>query len=54
MVLWKGEEAFLDDIVAGIAAHGIVEHPRWGQIYAYETDGYGRHVLMDDANVPSA
>ena len=42
-----------NDIVAGIAGHGIVEHPRCGQIYAYETDGYGQHVLMDDANVPS-
>ena len=37
----------------GIQTHGIVEHPRYGHIYAYETDGYGNHVLMDDANVPS-
>lgn len=42
-----------DEIVAGIAAHGIVKHPRYGRIYAYETDGYGQHMLMDDANVPS-
>ncbi|HET8844894.1 MAG TPA: glycoside hydrolase family 125 protein, partial [Ktedonobacteraceae bacterium] len=42
-----------DEVVAGIAAHGMVAHPRYGQIYAYETDGYGHHVLMDDANVPS-
>jgi meiotically up-regulated gene 157 (Mug157) protein len=37
----------------GIQHHGIVEHPRLGAIYAYETDGLGNHVLMDDANVPS-
>jgi meiotically up-regulated gene 157 (Mug157) protein len=24
-----------------------------GQIYAYETDGFGNYLLMDDANVPS-
>jgi meiotically up-regulated gene 157 (Mug157) protein len=42
-----------DEIAAGIAVHGIVEHPRYGKIYAYETDGYGQYMLMDDANVPS-
>lgn len=41
------------EITAGIAAYGMVEHPHYGQIYAYETDGYGRYALMDDANVPS-
>lgn len=42
-----------DEIEAGIQAHGVVDHPVWGQIYAYETDGLGHHLLMDDANVPS-
>jgi len=37
----------------GIQAYGIVEHPQYGRIYAYETDGLGRYNLMDDANVPS-
>ncbi|QBD82555.1 glycoside hydrolase family 125 protein [Ktedonosporobacter rubrisoli] len=37
----------------GIKTYGIVEHPRYGRIYAYETDGYGNYNLMDDANVPS-
>lgn len=41
------------EIDAGIRAHGIVEHPRHGRIYAYETDGFGNHLLMDDANIPS-
>jgi uncharacterized protein len=40
-------------IEAGIAAHAIVEHPRYGSIYTYEVDGFGHHLLMDDANVPS-
>lgn len=37
----------------GIREYGTVEHPEYGTIYAYETDGLGNHVLMDDANVPS-
>ena len=37
----------------GIAEYGIVHHPKYGNIYAYETDGFGNHNLMDDANVPS-
>ncbi|MBO0795396.1 MAG: glycoside hydrolase family 125 protein, partial [Ktedonobacteraceae bacterium] len=36
-----------------IQTYGLVDHPRYGRIYAYETDGYGNYSLMDDANVPS-
>jgi len=32
---------------------GIVQHEPFGQIYAYEVDGYGNAVFMDDANIPS-
>lgn len=42
-----------DQIIAGIAAHAVVQHPRYGSVYAYETDGLGNYVLMDDANIPS-
>ncbi|MFU0800279.1 MAG: glycoside hydrolase family 125 protein [Xylanivirga thermophila] len=38
---------------AGIKKYGIYEHPEFGPIYAYETDGLGGYNLMDDANVPS-
>jgi meiotically up-regulated gene 157 (Mug157) protein len=41
------------DIDQGIQTHGIVGHPQFGRIYAYEVDGLGKHLLMDDANVPS-
>ncbi|MGN8646034.1 glycoside hydrolase family 125 protein [Gracilibacillus sp. HCP3S3_G5_1] len=41
------------EIEQGIQQFGIVEHPEFGSIYAYETDGLGNYVLMDDANVPS-
>lgn len=42
-----------NEIQQGIEAYGKVSHPTYGTIYAYETDGLGNHVLMDDANVPS-
>jgi uncharacterized protein len=40
-------------IRTGIERYGVVEHPTYGRMYAYETDGLGQHHLMDDANVPS-
>lgn len=41
------------EIRRGIEKYGVVEHPKYGRIYAYETDGLGRYNLMDDANSPS-
>ena len=41
------------EVQRGIETYGIVDHPKYGKIYAYETDGLGHHVLMDDANSPS-
>lgn len=41
------------EIAEGVRKHGLVEHPEFGQIYAYEVDGLGNANLMDDANVPS-
>jgi uncharacterized protein len=46
-------KALREDIEFGINTYGIVQHPQFGAIYAYETDGYGNYNLMDDANVPS-
>jgi uncharacterized protein len=40
-------------IRTGIFNHGITTHPTFGQVFAFETDGYSSHLLMDDANVPS-
>lgn len=42
-----------DEIDSGIRKYGVVEDPEYGKIYAYEADGFGNTVLMDDANVPS-
>ncbi|EGD80303.1 hypothetical protein PTSG_10558 [Salpingoeca rosetta] len=41
------------DIDSGIRNHAIVHHPQFGNVYAYEVDGLGNHLLTDDANVPS-
>lgn len=41
------------EVEDGIRKYGIVEHPDFGKIYAYETDGLGNTLLMDDANSPS-
>lgn len=40
-------------IETGLQQFGQVEHPEFGTIYAYETDGYNNFNLMDDANIPS-
>lgn len=37
----------------GIQEYAIISHPKYGNIYAYETDGMGHYNLMDDANSPS-
>lgn len=41
------------EIVAGVLNFGVVNHEKFGKMYAYETDGLGHFVLQDDANVPS-
>ena len=53
IALAKACEKLADEIKCGILDYGIVNHPKYGQIYAYETDGYGNYNLMDDANSPS-
>jgi meiotically up-regulated gene 157 (Mug157) protein len=42
-----------NSVNAAITKHGIVNHPKYGKIYAYEVDGYGSATVMDDANIPS-
>ena len=33
--------------------YAVVEHEKYGKVYAFEVDGYGNATFMDDANVPS-
>lgn len=53
MALATKMEGLSGSLHAAIEAHGVVNHPKYGQIYAYEIDGYGGQTIMDDANVPS-
>jgi hypothetical protein len=41
------------EIEKGISKFAITNHLDFGEIYAYEVDGFGNKVFMDDANVPS-
>jgi len=54
-----GDEAFAreagelaDEVEAAVQKHGVLDDGQ-GDYWAYETDGYGNHLFMDDANVPS-
>jgi len=60
---WRGENedklaqrcnALADAIDEGITKFGTVTRAELGgAVYAYEVDGFGNAILMDDANVPS-
>jgi hypothetical protein len=41
------------EVDAAIQKYAIVEHPKYGKVYAFEADGFGNTTFMDDANVPS-
>lgn len=42
-----------DQLNYGVKKWGIVTHPKFGKVYAYEVDGFGSQCLMDDPNIPS-
>jgi meiotically up-regulated gene 157 (Mug157) protein len=41
------------EIETALELHGTATHPRHGRVWAYEVDGFGNALFMDDANVPS-
>jgi uncharacterized protein len=41
------------ELTDALNEHAIVMHPVYGEVFAYEADGFGNHTFMDDANVPS-
>lgn len=51
--LAKKLERWSTTIRAGVMEHGVIKHKKYGDVFAYEVDGYGSSILMDDANYPS-
>jgi meiotically up-regulated gene 157 (Mug157) protein len=45
--------ALAKEVETAIQQHGVVTHPKYGKIYAFEVDGFGGAYMMDDSNVPS-
>lgn len=51
--LTTGMRELASGIRSGIDRDAVVEHRDFGEIFAYECDGFGGVNLMDDANIPS-
>ncbi len=51
--LATGCDALADEIHTALKEYAVYDHPKYGKVYAFEVDGFGNHLLMDDANVPS-
>ncbi len=45
--------ALQKQVKEAIQKHGIIQHPQFGKIIAFEVNGFGSFHMMDDANVPS-
>jgi meiotically up-regulated gene 157 (Mug157) protein len=41
------------EVETALHQHAIVNHPVFGKIWAYEVDGFGNALMMDDSNLPS-
>lgn len=46
-------DSLADEVEHALKEYATFDHPRYGTIYAFEVDGFGNQLLMDDANVPS-
>ncbi|KAI9679264.1 MAG: hypothetical protein M1817_005283 [Caeruleum heppii] len=42
-----------EELEKAVWEHGVVETKKYGKVFAYEVDGYGSTIIMDDANIPS-
>ncbi|MDE7470527.1 MAG: glycoside hydrolase family 125 protein [Paramuribaculum sp.] len=46
-------ETLADEVDKALQEYAVYDHPEFGKIYAYEVDGFGNRLLMDDSNAPS-
>lgn len=51
--LAKEASSLAYEIEQAIEKYGVIEHYKYGKVYAYEVDGFGQYNIMDDANLPS-
>jgi meiotically up-regulated gene 157 (Mug157) protein len=51
--LAAGLSALALEVENALKEHAVYKHSTFGEIYAFEVDGFGNHNLMDDANIPS-
>ena len=42
-----------EEVAIALQEQAIVRHPQFGLVYAFEVDGFGGRIMMDDANAPS-
>ena len=46
-------QALADQVQEALAKYATAVRPKYGEVYAYEADGFGNQLFQDDANVPS-
>jgi uncharacterized protein len=46
-------EVLANEVHDALQKYAIAQHPVYGKVLAYEVDGFGNQLFMDDANVPS-
>lgn len=42
-----------NEVSVALKIHATAQHPKFGKVFVFEADGFGNHLFMDDANVPS-
>jgi uncharacterized protein len=50
--LAEGAETLATEVETAVNRYGKIQHAQYGEIWAYEVDGYGNTLSMDDANAP--
>ena len=45
--------ALADEVETALYTYAVFNHPKYGKVFAFEVDGYGNALFIDDANVPS-
>lgn len=46
-------DALASEVESALKKYATAHHQQFGEIYAYEADGFGNQLFMDDSNVPS-